>query len=66
MSAPDVMGPAEVRERLGVSRNRAYRVTVRPDFPEPAVLVSGRRVWLTADVEAWMAKHWPEAPGDRS
>lgn len=57
MSAPDVLGLAEVAELLGVDRYRAYRVSMRPDFPEPCARVSGRRVWHTPEVKAWIREH---------
>ena len=67
MGAPDVVGPAEVAQLLGVDRHKAYRVTKRPDFPEPGALCSGRRVWERADVEEWIREHWSEvrAPSGR-
>jgi hypothetical protein len=33
----DVLGPAELAERLGLDRHRTYRISKRPDFPEPAL-----------------------------
>jgi prophage regulatory protein len=53
-----LVGAHEIRIRLGgVSRQRAYQITSRADFPKPiADLVQGK-VWLAEDVEAWMAVH---------
>lgn len=65
MAAPDVVGPAEVAEMLGVDRYRAYRITKRAGFPEPGALCSGRRVWDRAEVAAWIAEH-PDAVSPRS
>jgi prophage regulatory protein len=50
------MGAHEIRIRLGgISRQRVYQLTSRRDFPTPvADLVQGK-VWLTEDVEAWIA-----------
>ena len=49
------MGPEEIRERLGVSRQRAYIVINRRDFPEPWVELAMGKVWRSTDVEAWIA-----------
>lgn len=54
------MGPEEIRQRLGVSRQRAYIVMNRRDFPEPWVELAMGKVWRSTDVEAWVAKHRPE------
>jgi prophage regulatory protein len=52
----NLMGAHEIRVRLGgISRQRVYQLTSRADFPSPiADLVQGK-VWLSADVEAWIA-----------
>jgi prophage regulatory protein len=65
-------GSHEIRihRRLdGVSRQRAYQITQRADFPKPVVktqradfpkpvvkLAQGR-VWAADDVDAWMRTH---------
>lgn len=52
------MGADEIRVRLGgVSRQRAYMITIRADFPAPVAELAQGKVWLTTDVEAWMAGH---------
>ncbi|MEU4622008.1 DNA-binding protein [Actinoplanes sp. NPDC023801] len=53
-----LVGAHEIRIRLGgVSRQRAYQITSRADFPKPiADLVQGK-IWLAEDVENWMAVH---------
>lgn len=49
------MGAHEIRVRLGgVSRQRAYQITSRNDFPKPLADLAQGKVWLTEDVEAWM------------
>jgi prophage regulatory protein len=55
-----LVGTHEIRVRLGgVSRQRVHQITKRPDFPAPvADLVQGR-VWLTADIDAWIARRRP-------
>jgi prophage regulatory protein len=56
--SPSLMGAHEIRIRLGgVSRQRAYQITSRQDFPKPAADLAQGKVWLTDDVEAWMKAH---------
>lgn len=55
-----IMGAHEIRMRLGgVSRQRVYHITSRADFPAPFADLAQGKVWLTADVEAWVAEHRP-------
>ncbi|WP_433797574.1 DNA-binding protein [Actinoplanes sp. CA-252034] len=54
------MGAHEIRIRLGgVSRQRAYQITSRADFPTPAADLSQGKVWFTEDVEAWIKERRP-------
>ncbi len=49
------MGAHEIRVRLGgVSRQRAYQITQRADFPAPVAELGQGKVWLADDVEAWI------------
>lgn len=60
MSAKQIrlMGAHEIRIRLGgVSRQRAYQITSRADFPAPAADLAQGKVWRTEDVEQWMSTH---------
>ena len=52
-----LLGAHEIRVQLGgISRQRVYEITSRPDFPRPlADLVQGK-VWRAEDVEAWIAE----------
>lgn len=53
-----LMGAHEIRVRLGmVSRQRAYQITSRADFPAPVADLAQGKVWLAEDVEAWMKAH---------
>lgn len=52
----DIMGLAEVAERLGVTPSRAGTISRRKDFPPAARLTAGR-VWSTEDVEEWIREH---------
>ena len=55
-----IIGAHEIRIRLGgVSRQRVYQITSRPDFPEPVAGLAQGRVWLVDDVDAWIASRGP-------
>ena len=51
------MGPEEIRARLNVSRQRAYILIGRKDFPEPWVELAMGKVWRSTDVEAYAVEH---------
>ncbi len=55
-----VMGASEIAERLRVTRQRAYQITGRRDFPEPIAHLAMGQVWDTEDVEAWIRERRPE------
>jgi prophage regulatory protein len=59
-----LMGAAEIQARLGVSRQRAYVLVNRRDFPEPYVTLAMGNVWLGDDVEKWIKKHRPDLSGE--
>lgn len=54
------MGAEEIRQRLGVSVQRAYIIVGRKDFPDPWRQLARGKVWRSTDVEAWIAEHRPE------
>lgn len=56
----EVMGAAEIAERLRVTRQRAYQITSRRDFPEPMAHLAMGQVWRTSDVERWISERRPE------
>lgn len=56
---PRIMGVAEIRGRLGLTRRQAEALIRRKGFPEPDQKLLGGRVWLAHDVEAWIRAHWP-------
>jgi prophage regulatory protein len=62
-----LMGPAEIRSRLRVSRQRAHQVISRADFPRPYQVLLMGKVWDAADVERWISKRRPglALPGTR-
>ncbi|WP_203843240.1 helix-turn-helix transcriptional regulator [Winogradskya humida] len=56
-----LLGAHEIRVRLGgVSRQRAYQITSRRDFPEPVADLAQGKVWRTVDVEKWLGVHRPD------
>lgn len=54
------MGPEEIRARLRVSRQRAYIIIGRKDFPDVWRELAMGKVWRSTDVEAWISEHRPE------
>ena len=59
-SFPPLLGVAELAERLEVSRQRAWTITGRSDFPDPVARLKATPVW-TADsvrrfLESWQRK----------
>lgn len=54
------MGADEIRKRLGVSRQRAYILIGRKDFPDPWRTLAMGKVWRSTDIERWIAEHRPE------
>jgi hypothetical protein len=57
--AGELMGAAEIADRLGVSRQRVQQLIARPDWPAPAATLEMGRVYRTEDVEAWIREHRP-------
>ncbi|WP_412735716.1 helix-turn-helix transcriptional regulator [Krasilnikovia sp. MM14-A1259] len=59
----NLMGAHEIRVRLGgISRQRAYQLTSRRDFPTPVAELAMGNVWLAEDVEAWIKERRPDDP----
>lgn len=50
-------GAHEVRDLLGVSRQRVYQLAARPDFPKPVAVLAQGKIWLIGDIEEWIAKY---------
>jgi prophage regulatory protein len=61
-----LVGAHEIRLRLGrCSRQRAYQITSRDDFPRPVADLMQGKVWLASDVEEWIKTHRPwQLPAD--
>lgn len=50
----DLVGVTEVKEMLGVSRQRVHQlVRDHEDFPEPIAELASGRIWLRRDIEQW-------------
>jgi predicted DNA-binding transcriptional regulator AlpA len=54
-----LMGPTEIQLRLGISRQRAYILTGRRDFPAPRWELAMGKVWWQEDVEQWIRENRP-------
>ncbi|MFC4072452.1 DNA-binding protein [Actinoplanes subglobosus] len=51
-----LVGAREIGVLLGdITRQRAYQIASRPDFPDPIADLAQGKVWLGAEVEAWVA-----------
>jgi predicted DNA-binding transcriptional regulator AlpA len=59
-----VLGAAEIREGLGVSRQRVQQLIGRPDFPEPHDTLAMGKVWLRQDIERWARARQMRLTGD--
>jgi hypothetical protein len=61
-SFPPLFGVAELAERLAVSRQRAWTIAGRPDFPAPVARLKATPVW-TADSVRRFLESWPRKAG---
>jgi hypothetical protein len=61
-SFPELLGVAELAEELGVSRQRAWTVTARPDFPAPVARLKATPVWTAGSVRRFL-ESWPRKAG---
>ena len=52
-----LVGAHEIRHLLGVSRQRVYQLATRSDFPEPIAELAQGKIWVLADIEAWISSH---------
>lgn len=55
MNVNDLVGAAEIAQRLGLSHAQTVHTYARryPDFPEPIAHLQRAHIWDWADVEAW-------------
>jgi predicted DNA-binding transcriptional regulator AlpA len=49
----DLIGAAELRAMLAVSRGRVYTISRDRTFPEPAITRARFGAWRRRDVETW-------------
>lgn len=56
---PRLMGQAEIRERLGYSRQWVATLINSKGFPEPVYELEMGRIWLAEDVERWIEANRP-------
>lgn len=57
-----LMGPYEIAQRLGVSRQRFQQLARYPTFPKPYQELRGMKVWLADDVERWIKEYRQPRP----
>jgi len=48
-----IAGVTEIGLMLGVTRQRAWKLTKHPEFPAPAHRLHMGDVWLVADIAKW-------------
>lgn len=53
-------GTAEIADRLGVTRQRAYVISRQKGFPEPLDTLQMGPVWSRDDVEDWIKANRPD------
>ena len=59
-----LVGLTEIGRILGVSRQRAAQLAIEhEDFPQPAAVVSFRRIWSEVAVREWAERHPDRRPG---
>ena len=46
-----LIGAHEIRDLLGVTRQRVYQLTGRSDFPKPIAKLAQGKIWTVEDVE---------------
>jgi hypothetical protein len=52
----DLVGVAEIAKLIGVTRQYAWQLSKRRDFPEPAYVLTAGHFWWLDDIEAWAAR----------
>ena len=60
------VGAHEIRDMLGVSRQRVYQLAGQPGFPKPVANLAQGKIWLVADIEIWISVHRTEARARRT
>ncbi|WP_250036116.1 helix-turn-helix transcriptional regulator [Paractinoplanes maris] len=52
-----LVGAHEIRDLLGVSRQRVYQLAGRSDFPKPVAELTQGKIWSLNDIETWIETH---------
>jgi predicted DNA-binding transcriptional regulator AlpA len=60
-----LVGAHEIRDLLGVSRQRVYQLAARPDFPRPVAVLRQGKIWTVRDVQDWIGVHRSAPEGTR-
>jgi prophage regulatory protein len=55
-----LMGAAEIMRRLGIGETRLKHYLALDSWPPTFDEIGAGRIWLTADVEAWIAEYRPD------
>lgn len=51
-----LVGTAQIRDMLGVSRSRTAQIVTTKGFPDPVGELGKAHIWLAEDVEAWIVE----------
>ena len=54
---PRLVGAHEIRDMLGVSRQRVYQLAGQSDFPKPVATLAQGKIWAVDDVQKWIDDH---------
>lgn len=52
----ELIGPKEVAELLGVSRQRVTQLARQPGFPKPVAVLKAGKIWDADEIRAWAEK----------
>jgi len=53
---PDLVGPVEIAERLGVERATVDKWRQRRVLPDPAATISGSPIWKWGEIVEWASR----------
>jgi len=54
---PRLIGAHEIRDLLGVSRQRVYQLAGQSGFPKPVATLAQGKIWAVDEVETWIDTH---------
>ena len=49
----ELVGPKEVADLLGVSRQRVTQLARQPGFPKPVAVLKAGKIWDADEIRAW-------------